>query len=162
MAFNPSKDLNAIQKILIEDEVILELMDLTGSAMDKRIQEYKVKFPNNYPPDETIERIVKGDSIIKRSKWDDLVGSEKRLCIYFIPDRSMRNESFLNSTIEVNIHTPALHDFKAWQVLARVNELLHKKKINNRYLYLYGQIGELSTMQGFFCCGARFNFSRLI
>lgn len=139
MAFNPSQDLNAIQRLIMQDETILDLLDLTGKS-----------------------NVEIAKRIIKRSQWNDLATNEKRLCIFFIPDRSMKNEAFRNSTIEVNIHTPALHDYKAWQALERVNKLLHKEKINNRYLYLYGQLGELPTMQGFFCCGTRFNFNRLI
>ena len=160
MAFNPGDDLTAIQNILAGDDMLLDLMDLSNSKISGRVQD--IMDSNPVISLEDARRVVIFGHIIKRSKWDDLAGSEKRLCIYFVPDRPMKNEAFRNSTIEVNIHVPASHDYKAWQVLSKINTLLHKQKINNRYLYLQGQLGELSTMQGFFCCGARFNFSRLI
>lgn len=103
-----------------------------------------------------------GARIIKRSQWDGLATNEKRLCIYFVPDRRTRNESFLESIIEIDVHVPASQDFKAWEIQERVKLLLHKKKVNKRYTYFNGQLGELPTMQGFFCCGSRYNFYRVI
>lgn len=137
--FNPSKDLNAIQRLIIQDAKILELLDLTGK-----------------PNVEIAKRII------KRSQWNDLATNEKRLCIYFVPDRPTRNESFLQSVIQIDIHVPAIHDFKAWEIQERVKVILHKKRINKKYIKFYGQLGELPTMQGFFCCGSRFKFYRTI
>lgn len=139
MAFNPSKDLNAIQKILIEDAEILRLMDLANAT-----------------------NIDKAKRIIKRSQWSDLATNEKRLCIFFVPDRRIRNEAFLESTLEIDVHAPAIQDFKAWEIQERVKNLLHKKRVNKSYLYFNGQIGELPTSQGFFCCGSRFRFYKSI
>lgn len=139
MAFNPSQDLNLIQRTLIEDSEILRLMDLTGAT-----------------------NLEKGKRIIKRSQWDDLATSNKRLCIYFIPDRRVRNESFVESLFEIDVHVPAIRDFEAWEILERVKVLMHNKRINAKYAKFYGQLGELSTMQGFFCCAARFRFYRSI
>lgn len=139
MAFNPSSDLEVIQKLIGRDPEILRLMDLTGK-----------------PTTEIIKRII------RRSQWSDLATNDKRLCIFFVPDRRTRNENFLEGVIEINVHVPAIQDFKAWEIQERVKVLLHKQKINKRYTYFNGQLGELPTMQGFFCCGTRFNFSRLI
>ena len=139
MAFTPSADLNAIQRLIIQNAKILELLDLTGK-------------PN----------IEIAKRIIKRSQWNDLATNEKRLCIYFVPDRPTKNESFLQSVVQIDIHVPAIHDFKAWEIQEHVKKLLHKKKINKRYTYFNGQLGELPTMQGFFCCGSRFKFYRTI
>lgn len=139
MAFTPSADLNAIQRMIIQDAEILALLDLTGK-------------PN----------IEIAKRIIKRSQWNDLATNEKRLCIFFIPDRRTRNESFMQSVIEINIHVPAVHDFKAWEIQERVKKLLHKKRINKYYIKFDGQIGELPTMQNFFCCGSRYKFYRNI
>ncbi|MGJ0847399.1 hypothetical protein ACR77J_11980 [Tissierella praeacuta] len=137
--FNPSQDLNAIQILIIQDAKILELLDLTGK-----------------PNVEIAKRII------KRSQWNDLATNEKRLCIYFVPDRPTRNENFLQSVIQIDIHVPAIHDFKAWEIQERVKVILHKKRINKKYIKFYGQLGELPTMQGFFCCGSRFKFYRTI
>lgn len=139
MAFNPSKDLNRIQRLIIENAEILELLDLTGKS-----------------------NVEIAKRIIKRSQWSDLATNEKRLCIYFVPDRRTGNESFLQSVIQVDVHVPAIQDFKAWEIQEKVKKLLHKKQINKRYTYFNGQLGELPTMKGFFCCGIRFEFSRLI
>ncbi|TCU72845.1 hypothetical protein EV204_105181 [Tissierella praeacuta] len=160
--FNPSQDLNAIQRLIIEDETILELLDLTGSAMAKKVSDYREKNKNTTLPTENIEKIIISQSIIKRSQWDTLATNEKRLCIHFVPDRPTRNESFLQSIIQIDIHVPAIHDFKAWEIQERVKVILHKKRINKKYIKFYGQLGELPTMQGFFCCGSRFKFYRTI
>lgn len=160
--FNPSSDLNAIQRIIIEDETILGLLDLTGSAMAKKVSDYREKNKNTTLPTENIERIIISQSIIKRSQWDTLATNEKRLCISFIPDRRTRNEGFMESIIQIDVHVPAVHDFKAWEIQERIKKLLHMKKVNKRYMKFNGQLGELPTMQGFFCCGSRFRFYRTI
>lgn len=135
--FNPSQDLTAVQTILKSDSTILSLLNLAS---------------------ETPVNIAK--RIIKRSQWNDLANSDKRLCSYFIPSRKVRNESFFEEVLEIDCHVPAIEDYKAWQVQERVKLQLHKKKINNRYLFFDGQLGELSTMSGFFCCGSRYRFYR--
>ncbi|WP_024834156.1 hypothetical protein [Ruminiclostridium josui] len=135
--YNPSQDLTAVQAILKSDSTILALLDLFGAT------------PVN---------IAK--RIIKRSKWDDLVGSDKRLCVYFLPARRVRNESFFEEVMEIDCHVPATEDYKAWQTQEQIFKLLHKKKVNNRYLYAEPPLGELPTMSGFFCCGSRYRFYR--
>jgi len=162
MAFNPSEDLNTIQKILIEDTQILELLDLTGSAMAKKVSDYREKTNNTTSPTETIEKIIISQSIIKRSQWDNMATNDKRLCIYFIPDKPTRNEVVMESLFEIDIHVPAVESHKAWEIQERVKVLLHKTRINKKYAKFYGQLGELPTMQGFFCCGSRFRFYRTI
>ncbi|OPX46397.1 hypothetical protein CLHUN_02130 [Ruminiclostridium hungatei] len=135
--YNPSQDLTAVQTILKSDTSILSLLDLTGAT------------PVN---------IAK--RIIKRSQWSDLVGSDKRLCVYFLPARKVRNESFFEEVMEIDCHVPATEDYKAWLVQEQIFKLLHKKKVNNRYLYAEPPLGELPTMSGFFCCGSRYKFHR--
>ncbi len=137
--FNPSRDLTVIQNILMADETILSLLNLTGAT-----------------------QLEKSKKIIRESRWNDLVGSERRLCFYFIPSRRTRNESFTGEVIEFDCHVPATYGFFAYQVNEQIYKLLHKKKINNRYLYFDGQLGELPTMPGFFCAGSRFTFNRKI
>lgn len=139
MAFNPSKDLNAIQRLIIQDVEILRLMDLVNAT-----------------------NVDKAKQIIKRSQWDGLVTNEKRICIYFIPSRGTRNESFVEEFVQIDVHVPAIQDFKAWEIQERIKVLLHNARINRKYSKFYGQLGELSTMQGFFCCGSRFKFYRSI
>lgn len=139
MAFTPEKDLTAIQNILMADKEILKLLDLEGKP-----------------------RIEIAKKIIKRSQWDDLATSDKRLCIFFVPDRGARNESFMQSVVEIDVHVPASEDYKAWRIQERVKLLFHKKRINKKYIKFNGQLGELPTMQGFFCCGSRFKFYRTI
>lgn len=139
MAFNPSTDLNTIQRMIIQDTEILALLDLTGKS-----------------------NIDIAKRIIKRSQWHDLATNEKRLCIYFIPDRPTKNEVIMESLFEIDVHVPAIQDFKAWEIQERVKKLLHNTKINKKYAKFYGQLGELPTSQGFFCCGSRFRFYRTI
>ena len=137
--FNPSSDLTVIQKILIADADILKLLNLTGAT-----------------------QLEKTKKIIRESKWNDLAGSERRLCLFFIPSRRMQNQSFNGEVIEFNCHVPAGYGFYAYQVNERIYKLLHEQKINKRYLYFGGQLGELPTMSGFFCAGSRFTFNRKI
>lgn len=137
--FNPSSDLTAIQNLLMADAKLLALLDLTGK-----------------PPIDVAKRII------KRSQWSDLVTSDKRLCIYFVPSRPTRNESFIEEGIMIDVHVPANQDYKAWQIQERVKIILHNTRINKRYTKFYGQLGELSTVQGFFCCGSRYRFYRSI
>jgi len=66
----------------------------------------------------------------------------------------------LKKLLSLTVMYLPLMSFFAYQVLERVHELVSGKKINNRYLYFDGQLGELPTMQGFFCCGSRYVFSR--
>ena len=121
------------------DKEILKLLDLEGKS-----------------------RIDIAKRIIKRSQWNDLATNDKRVCIYFIPDRRARNESFMESVIEIDVHVPAMEDYKAWRIQERVKLLLHKERMNRRYIYFNGQLGEIATMPGFFCCGSRFKFHRII
>jgi hypothetical protein len=137
--FNPSSDLVAIQNILKADAALLMLLNLTGKTQSD---------------------IVK--KIIRKSKWDDLMGNERRLCFYFRPARMLSNLSFTKDIIEVDCHISSSEDIFAYQVLERVHILLNKKEINNRPLYFEGQLGELPTMSGFFCVGSRYSFCRNI
>ena len=139
LLFNPSKDLKAIQDIFKADATILNLLKLTGKSQA-----------------ETVKKII------RKSQWDNLATGERRLCVYFRPARRTSNQSFTEDVIQVDCHVPAADGIFAYQVLERVQELLHEKKINNRYLYYDGQLGELPTMPGFFCCGSRYVFNRKI
>ena len=64
MSYDIDGDLNVIQRMIINNKEILALLDLTGA---------------------TNAEIAK--RIIKRSKWNDLATSDKRLCIYSVPAR---------------------------------------------------------------------------
>lgn len=139
MAFTPEKDLNAVQRILIEDATVLSIMDLTGK-----------------PP------IDLASGIIKRSKWDDLASSNKRICISLVPDRNTRNESINEMLIQIDVHVPAIEDYKAWRLQERFKKLLNNKRINNSYFKFYKQLGETPTMAGFFCCSSRFRYYKTI
>lgn len=139
MAFNPSKDLDEIHKTLRTDARLLDLLDLTGKS-----------------------NLDIAKRIIRRSKFDDLASNDKRLCIFFLPDRRTRNEVVLESVFDIEIHVPTDQDIDAWRALERVKGLLHRRKVNNKYVKFYGQLGELPTMQGFFCCGGRFIVDRTI
>lgn len=137
--FNPDSDLTTISLLMRKDEPLLELLNLKGA-----------------------DAVTIAKRIIKRSQWSDLATSERRLCVYFLPDRRMRNESFKQSVLQVDCHVPATQDYIAYRVLERVYALLHRKKLNKRYIFFDGQLGELPTMQGFFCAGSRFEFKRII
>jgi hypothetical protein len=137
--FNPSSDLTVMQKILMADATILSLLNLTGKT-----------------------QLEISKKIIRESRWNDLATSERRLNLYFVPSRKMRNESFNSEVVEFDCHVPAGYGFFAYQVQERIYTLLQKQKVNNRYLYFEGQLGELPTMTGFFCAGSRFTFNRKI
>lgn len=133
--YSLDNDLNKIQRMLIDDEEIMALLDLTGK-------------PN----------IEVAKRIIKRSTWDDLLTNEKRLCIYPLPSRSTRNEILFEEVFEVDCHVPTSQDFYARQIIGRVIDVLHNKQVNGRYITFKGMLGELPTASGFYCCGVRFSY----
>jgi len=137
--FNPSSDLSAIQTILNTDATILSLLDLTRKS-DVEITK----------------------RIIKRSKWDDLANNDRRLCMFFRPARKVQNLEFNEEVLELDCHVPATLDYVAYKVNERAYLLLHKTKVNNRYLYFDGQLGELPTMPSFFCAGSKYLYKRKI
>jgi len=127
--------MNVLQRMIINDSTILELLGLTGK---------------------TNSEIAK--KIIKRSQWSDLASSDKRLCVYLLPSRPTRNEILFEEIVEVDCHVPAMEDYKARQIVGRVVDVLNNKSINGRYLKAKGQLGELPTVSGFYCIGVRFGF----
>jgi hypothetical protein len=158
--FNPSKDLTVIQNILKADNTILTLLELTGTSLTNKVNAYIAKHPGTSQA--TATNIIITNTIIRESRWNNLVGNERRLCFYFVPSRKTRNESFNSEVVEFDCHVPAGYGFYAYQVHEQIYKLLQKQKVNNRYLYFEGQLGELPTMSGFFCCGSRFTFNRKI
>ena len=133
--FNPENDLTAIQNFLIQDPKIINIMGLSGKT-----------------------HVEISKRIIKRSKWDDLVDGEKRLCIYSIPSRSTRIEVLFEEMIEIDCHVPAGEDYKARQIIGRVVDIVNNARIGGRYLKSKGYLGELSTMSKYYCCGNRFGY----
>lgn len=107
---------------------------------------------------ESATPIQKAEKIIKRSQWDNLATNEKRLCLYFRPARSARNRIVTNELLQVDVHVPAKQDYLAYRAIARVHKLLYNQEINKRIYESEGQLGELPTMTGFVCVGARFSF----
>lgn len=161
--YNPSQDLTAVQTIMNSDNSILTLLDLSGQKLIDKANAYIAEKKKGNPAFTiTIEKaseLVIAKNIIKRSQWNDLV-DEKRLCVYFLPSRKVRNESFFEEIMEIDCHVPATEDYKAWQVQEQIFKLLHKKKVNNRYIFAEPPLGELPTIPGFFCCGSRYRFYR--
>jgi len=139
LLFNPSIDLMSVQNTLVADTSILSLMNLSSAT---NLEKFK--------------------RITRESKWSDLASNERRLCIYFLQSRPIPNRSFREEVLQIDCHVPAGSGFFAYQVMENVVKLLHEKKINKRYFELYGQLGELPTASGFFCCGSRFTFNRKI
>jgi hypothetical protein len=133
MAFTPNLDKNVIWKRIRYDPTILSLMGLTGKT-DLEI----------------------GKAIIKRSQYEDIVTSQKRMCIYFRPSRGTDYDMWTENVLEVDVHVPATQDYIAEQIQERVKVLLHKFTVNNRQLQFDGQLGELATTPGFVCIGSRF------
>ena len=136
---DPNTDKDVVQEIISSDSEILNLLDLE-SASNLEIAKH----------------------IIKRSRWDDLAGNDKRISIYFRPSRSTRNEITVAPVIQVDCHVPAKQDYIAEKVMKRVKILLHKRMVNNRPLYLESSLGELPTMPGFYCAGCRFYYYSII
>ena len=137
--FNPSSDLTVIQNIFKADSTILSLLNLTGKTQTEILKK-----------------------IIRKSTWSDLATNERRLCLYFRPSRLLGNKKFTGDVIQFDCYVPADDEFYAYQVQERIFALLNEKMVNNRYLYLDGQLGELPTMSGFFCAGSRYWFNRKI
>lgn len=129
------KDIDKLQSIIKADATILSLLDLTNKS-----------------------QVEIAKRIIKRSKWDDLASSEKRLCMYFCPSRLTRNDILFEEMIQIDCHLPASLDYVARRTIDRVVNLINNKQINGRYLKFKGSLGELPTAPGFYCCGVRFGY----
>jgi hypothetical protein len=100
--------------------------------------------------------------IIKRSQWDDLANSEKRICIYFRPSRYTRLDITTEEVLQIDCHVPAKQDYIARRVQKQVRILLHKYETTGRIFYFDGQQGELPSMPGFYCSGSRYSFYAII
>lgn len=133
--YNPEADLTAIWKIVSKDVEVLTLLDLAFKT--------NVEISNR---------------IIRRSRWNNLATNEKRLCIYPRPSRPTRNDILFEEIIEIDCHVPAIDDYKAMKVIGRVVDILNNQRINGRYLQCEGSLGELPTMDGFYCYGVRFGY----
>lgn len=132
--------MTAIQTLFVKDKQILEGLGLTLDSPD--LDKYK--------------------RIIKRSIYEGLATSDRRLNLYFRPSRATRNEIITNEILQVDVHVPAAQDYYAYRVQKRVRELLHKKQVGTMILHFDGQLGELPSMQGFICVGSRYSFYRVI
>jgi hypothetical protein len=102
----------------------------------------------------TYTEVVK--HIIKRSQWDDLASTERRITIYFRPSRYTRNEIISEQIVEIDCHVPAKQDYIAHRIQKRIKELLHNAVLNGRRYYFEMFLGELPTATGFVCVGSRF------
>lgn len=132
--------MTAIQTLFVKDKQILEGLGLTLDSPD--LDKYK--------------------RIIKRSIYEGLATSDRRLNLYFRPSRATRNEIITNEILQVDVHVPATQDYYAYRVQKRVRELLHEKQVGTMILHFDGQLGELPSMQGFICVGSRYSFYRVI
>ncbi|HUM43474.1 MAG TPA: hypothetical protein PKI14_11055 [Fervidobacterium sp.] len=132
--------MTAIQTLFVKDKQILEGLGLTLDSPD----------------------LDKHKRIIKRSIYEGLATSDRRLNLYFRPSRATRNEIITNEILQVDVHVPATQDYYAYRVQKRVRELLHKKQVGTMILHFDGQLGELPSMQGFICVGSRYSFYRVI
>jgi len=108
-----------------------------------------------------LSEVEKVKRILKRSQWDNLATSERRLCLYFRPSRTARLPIVINEVLQIDCHVPATSDYLAYRAIARAQELLYNKTINHRIYEFEGQLGELPTLSGFVCVGARFTFYAL-
>lgn len=137
--FNPNDDKDAIYNILIADSVLMGLLGLTGATTTKIATQ-----------------------VIKRNEWEGLINNEKRLNIYFRPALKTYNDITTRPIVQIDCHVPAKEDYIAEKVMARVVYLLNDKHINKFRLYLYGYLGTLQTLSGFYCSGVRFYYYKVI
>jgi len=135
LTFSPETDKNALQALFLADAELLTDLGLTSATA-----------------------IEKAKHIIKRSTWTDLASNERRLCCYFRPSRSGAISVVTNEVLQVDCHVPVALDYMADRAIARVKKLLYNKTINNRIYEFEGQLGELPSMTGFVCVGAKFTF----
>ena len=133
--FDPRADIDAVQKILVEDAEILSLLGLS-SATD----------------------LEKAKAILKRDLWDDIPGNEKRVCVYYRPSFNVHNDIISREVLEVDVHVPANEDYLAYALQAQIFKLLQRRKVNLRILHSIGQLGNIPSLPGFFGVGHRFNY----
>lgn len=128
--------LDVVQKLLIEDSDIITALQLDNAT--------------------TVE---KAQAIIKRRIVEgELADNKSRVCIYFRPSRGTRNRLVTEEVLQIDAHVPVTRDMYAYDVVKRVNKLLHDKEIGGRRYYYDGELGDLPTASGYFCAGIRFTF----
>lgn len=129
-------DLNAVQKLLIEDTEILTSLQLSSATVAEKAQ-----------------------AIIKRRVVEgELADNKSRVCISFRPSRNTRNQIVAEEVLQIEVHVPVARDMYAYDVIKRTNKLLHKHDIGSRRYYYEGELGDLYTAPGYFCAGIRFSF----
>lgn len=133
--FDPEADLNRVHSLVFNDSEILSSLGLSEATAAEKAR-----------------------SIIKRDAWDDLVGSDRRINIYYRPSRTNRNEIVFTEVLQLDVHVPAVEDYLAYRIQKRLNTLINKLKAGTREYIFDGQLGGLSTMPGFFCVGSRYKF----
>jgi hypothetical protein len=134
--FDPESDLNRIWKTVRDNAEVLAAMGLTGQT------------------DLTIAK-----RIVKKSRYSDLANSERRLCIFFAPDRPPLNNLVIPEMLEIDCHVPEADSMAAYKVIRTVKAALHEQVINGKQFLFAGQLGELATASGYFCVGMRFRFN---
>ncbi|MBA1335831.1 MAG: hypothetical protein HPY66_1649 [Firmicutes bacterium] len=133
--FDPENDLERIWDKVSNDAAVLAAMGLTGQP-----------------------KLVIIKRIIKKSKYDDLANTERRLCIYFVPSRPALNNLVTPEMIEVDCHVPDAESMIAYRVIKAVKDALHEQMANGKQILFAGQLGELATASGYFCAGIRFKY----
>lgn len=102
--------------------------------------------------------VERGKRIIKRSYYEGLAGSDKRLCVYFRPSRQTTNPNFHQQVLQIDCHVPAEQDYIAYRIQKKIKEILHGYRTTGRIFYFSGMLGELPSLAGFVCVGTRFVF----
>lgn len=111
---------------------------------------------------EQADNNVIASRVIRRSQFHDLTEGEKRMCIYFLPSRAVNNDSMTREVMQIDVHMPELQDTVAYDIHRVINSLLHEKQIGESVFFLWGLMGEESTIPGFVCVGSRYYFYRVI
>lgn len=99
--------------------------------------------------------VEKSKHIIRRS-YTSTTLTAPGLRIFFRPGRTSFNQAITGDVLHIEAHVRESEDLKAWQIVKRVRQMFHGKRIGGRVWYFEASLGELPTASGFYCAGCRF------
>lgn len=132
--YDPEMDLYHVLNVLRNDEVLKTLLEIPAGQA-----------PGKY--------------IVERFSPDLIVNGQNLLFVFFAPSRETNNPLCSFEILQIECHVPSQKSMRAHKILKRVRDLLHLKIINGKQIYFIGQQGQMGTISGYFCAGARYRYT---
>ena len=142
--FNPSKDLSSIQRAITCNEKIQEYLKI-----DKKLTGIQ-------------KQLEMAKKVIKRRSWDGLASGSRRINLYFLPERSINNQAFFESVIQIDVHVPLAEDYIAYRIQSEIKKQIDGRILKHMNFKYDGMLGDTPTVDGLFCCSVRYKCYRIV